>query len=69
MNQNTIGINAGKIWRRLDEGELTNPEVNVIREECGLSSEDFLLALGWLSRENKIRFMIGKKKIYVFPAD
>lgn len=53
MLRNDIGINAGTIWRLLSEkGKLSLDEI------CELTSykESFVyLALGWLSKENKIR--------------
>jgi len=54
MYKNDIGINAGVIWHLLSEkGELTN------------FREPFIyLALGWLSRENKIHFYEKNGAVY-----
>ena len=63
MYKNDIGINAGVIWHLLSEnGELS------IREIGELTSfrEAFIyLALGWLSRENKIHFYEKNGTVYV----
>ena len=68
MNKEIIGFNAGKIWQRL-EGELTDTNLNRIKKECKLKELDFFLALGWLARENKIKFFEGEKNMYVFPYE
>jgi hypothetical protein len=54
MLKKDIGINAGTIWQYLSEkGRLSIKEI----EELTNYKESFiLLALGWLSRENKIKF-------------
>jgi len=63
MLKRDIGINAGAIWRHLHEKgklsiteleELTNYKVSLI-----------FLALGWLSRENKISFSDENGNLYV----
>lgn len=64
-----IGNNAGKLWHRLDKGELTDSTLQKIRKECRMDSTEFFLALGWLARENKVKFFNGKSKIYVFPNE
>lgn len=67
LKQEQIGINAGKIWHRLEKGELTDTHLQKIRKDCELKNLDFFLALGWLARENKVTFLDGVNKIYVFP--
>ncbi len=69
MIKTDIGSNAGKIWFRLKEGELTNTHLNKIKKECQLTEIDFLLALGWMAREDKIKFFDGERKVYVFPNE
>jgi hypothetical protein len=46
--------NAGKIWAALNE----NGEMNLIelKEATMLNEKDLHLALGWLSKENKVLF-------------
>lgn len=55
MMENTrIGLNAGKVWRILNEkGELSMFE---LCRELGLTFEEVAVAIGWLARENKISF-------------
>jgi hypothetical protein len=56
MQKEQIGINAGIIWTTLDGG-LTDTEINSVMKKCKLKKEDFYMALGWLARENKIKFI------------
>ncbi len=52
MEKTKIGINAGKVWRILNEkGELSMFD---LCRDLGLTFEDVALAIGWLARENKI---------------
>lgn len=52
MEKTKIGLNAGKVWRILNErGEMSMFEMC---RELGLTFEDLALAIGWLSREDKI---------------
>lgn len=54
MNEN-IGINAGKIWKYLEEkGE---SKVIKMKRELELSSAETYLALGWLAREGNVVFI------------
>ena len=49
MEKTKIGLNAGKVWRILNEkGELS------MCRELSLTFEDVALAIGWLAREDKI---------------
>ncbi len=50
-----IGYVAGQIWHLLNEqGELTPIK---IKAQLGLSNTMLYLALGWLSRENKVNIV------------
>lgn len=54
MNQK-IGEAAGVLYHRLEEGECS---LNQIKTHLGTKGFDFqiaLMAIGWLSREDKIR--------------
>ena len=52
MAKTKIGVNAGKVWRILNEkGELSMFD---LCRDLGLTFEDVALAIGWLARENKI---------------
>ncbi|MGD0711013.1 MAG: winged helix-turn-helix domain-containing protein [Bacteroidales bacterium] len=55
MKKEQIGINAGIIWKTLD-GDITDTEISNVMKKSKLKKEDFYMALGWLARENKIRF-------------
>ena len=64
MMENTrIGLNAGKVWRILNEkGELSMFE---LCRELGLTFEEVAVAIGWLARENKISFREKDKMLFV----
>lgn len=50
--QEYIGQNAGRVWEYLyNSGSVTTIK---LRAELGLSNTALCLALGWLSREDKI---------------
>jgi len=52
MITNEIGLNAGIIWKALfEEGE--QPVKSVIKK-LQMTSSDFYMAVGWLSREGKL---------------
>ena len=63
MYKNDIGINAGVIWHLLSEkGELSIREIG----ELTNFREPFIyLALGWLSREDKVRFLEKNGMVYI----
>ena len=53
MDEQTIGLNAGKIWKQLREhGTLTKHQ---LIKKTDMSNEEFHAAVGWLARENKIQ--------------
>ena len=64
MMENTrIGLNAGKVWRILNEkGELSMFE---LCRELGLTFEEVAVAIGWLARENKISFKEKDNMLFV----
>ena len=64
MMENTrIGLNAGKVWRILNEkGELSMFE---LCRELGLTFEEVAVAIGWLARENKISFREKDNMLFV----
>ena len=53
MNKNGIGINAGIVWRLLDNNRRL--EYREIKRLSGLSDRELNMAVGWLAREDKIR--------------
>ena len=63
MLKNDIGINAGIIWKLLSEkGLLTIREIG---EFTNFKDSMICYALGWLSRENKINFIMREDTIYI----
>jgi chromosome segregation ATPase len=53
INTHLIGLNAGKVWNVLQENQsLTQHQILSL---TGLDSDKFNQAIGWLSRENKVR--------------
>lgn len=59
MEKTRIGLNAGKVWRILNEkGELSMFD---LCRELGLTFEDVALAIGWLARESKVFLRKGKE--------
>ena len=64
MMENTrIGLNAGKVWRILNEkGELSMFE---LCRELGLTFEEVAVAIGWLARENKNSFREKDNMLFV----
>lgn len=66
----TIGENAGIVWRLLNGAEvpLTIPE---LKQQAGLSDHDLYAAMGWLAREGKIFFAEkdGSTWVSLFPVN
>ncbi|KAA5262086.1 hypothetical protein DXB21_12805 [Bacteroides faecis] len=63
MENTRIGLNAGKVWRILNEkGELSMFE---LCRELGLTFEEVAVAIGWLARENKISFREKDNMLFV----
>jgi hypothetical protein len=52
MITNEIGLNAGKIWKNLNESQ--EQSIKGLMKELKLSSSAFYMAIGWLAREGKI---------------
>jgi hypothetical protein len=58
-----IGFAAGNIWKKLkDEGEMV---ITRLQRRCGMSISIFYMGLGWLAREDKVKFRREKRTIYV----
>ena len=63
MYKNDIGIDAGAIWHLLaDKGAMSIREIG---EHTNYREAFIMLALGWLARENKIRFFEKHEVLYV----
>ncbi len=58
-----IGTNAGAVWTYLDESG--KKSLKEIKKACKLTDKDLYAALGWLSRESKIKVEESKEEILV----
>jgi len=64
MLKQTIGENAGHIWRLLNEkDEMQLTELLKISE---LEESEFNRSLGWLAREDKVGFYSDDENEFVF---
>lgn len=63
MIKSDIGINAGTVWQLLSEKRKLS--VLELIELTGYSDSYLNLALGWLARENKVRFEYIEGYLYV----
>ena len=54
MNKYQIGLNAGVVWRLLNDNKRWN--YCDLKVASGLSDKDLNAAIGWLAREDKIDF-------------
>lgn len=63
MKKETIGENAGIIWRMLlYKGSRATMEE--IMDSTGLNALDASAAIGWLAREDKVQFFHEDKEDY-----
>ena len=58
-----IGIDAGKVWTRLEEKGRMN--VRDLRRDIKLTERDTFAALGWLAKEGKIILEKDGRDFYV----
>lgn len=56
MDKNIIEINAGIIWKLLNDNKRRSFEE--LKQVSGLSTDDLNVAIGWLAREDRIDFEI-----------
>jgi len=64
MLKQTIGENAGHIWRLLNEKE--EMQLTELLKFSGLEESEFNRSLGWLARENKVGFYCDDENEIVF---
>ena len=64
MEIETVGENAGKVWRNLNEnrGEISFKEH---RRKMNNIANDVAIAIGWLCRENNINIQRKGHLLYV----
>jgi len=58
-----FGINAGKVWTILDQQGKQN--IKELKKTAKLTDKNLYAALGWLSREGKIKIAEEGKDIFV----
>ena len=58
-----IGINAGKVWTKLDEKGRMN--VKDLRKAVKLTEKDMYAAFGWLAKEEKLSLEKVEKDFFV----
>ena len=58
-----IGIDAGKVWTKLDNKGRMN--VRDLRNAIKLTERDTFLALGWLAKEGKVTIEKDGRDFYV----
>ena len=63
MKQETIGANAGLVWKILNEAK--EQTYKALKKATKLKDKDLYLALGWLAREGKIKFTDSETDIIV----
>jgi hypothetical protein len=64
MKKQEIGENAGIIWQIIyNETEMP---LKKMKKQSGIISDmDFYMAIGWLSRENKIHFFERNNELFI----
>lgn len=55
MSIESIGENAGRVWKVLHE--LGQVSLSSLKQNAELSDKDVYMSLGWLAREGKISFV------------
>jgi|LAHU01.1.fsa_nt_gb hypothetical protein len=58
-----IGETAGRIYRQLAERQAATPAELIKALNCPY--DELQMALGWLARENKIRFEMAKTRLKI----
>ncbi len=58
-----IGINAGKVWTKLDEKGRMN--VKDLRKAIKITEKDMYAAFGWLAKEEKLILEKVEKDIFI----
>ena len=63
METAKIGLNAGLVWRILNENG--SFPIQELARKLDLGAEDTALAIGWLARENKVYLERKNGVLYV----
>ena len=64
MNKNKFGTNTGNLWQYLNS-KSEAVELKNLKKISNLHEEDLYLALDWLERQNKIKVIKSKNKVFV----
>ncbi len=66
MDKFTVGMNAGIVWRLLDDNR--RMEYREVKKITGMSDRDLNAAIGWLFREDKIQVdtLVDKGMEYLY---
>lgn len=66
MNKFTVGMNAGIVWRLLDDNR--RMEYREVKKITGMSDRDLNAAIGWLFCEDKIQVdtLVDKGMEYLY---
>ncbi len=63
MLRNDIGEDAGKIWHLINnDGKMSTSAAMKVLD---LPERKMLMAIGWLARENKLKFHVKGKQIFL----
>ena len=63
METAKIGLNAGLVWRKLNENG--SFPIQELARKLDLGADDTALAIGWLARENKVYLERKNGVLYV----
>ena len=63
METAKIGLNAGLVWKKLNENG--SFPIQELARKLDLGAEDTALAIGWLARENKVYLERKNGVLYV----
>ncbi len=64
MNKDIIGRTAGMVWRTISASTAGKMTMEQLQKELGVSMTDIAMAIGWLSREDKIFASEDKGVLY-----
>ncbi len=59
----SIGDTAGKIWSYLDENGESS--ITALKKNLELRPDQATMAIGWLAREDKLRFVTKGKSVKI----
>ncbi len=61
--KDSIGSTAGKIWSYLDENGESS--ITALKKNLELRPDQATMAIGWLAREDKLRFVTKGKSVKI----